>query len=122
MSRWETDMPLFNVELTETVAYTRVYLVEAPSADEAHAAAERGESIKEDTIKTDGVVDRVVSQVTPYEGGRFVIEQVPDDPEYWHVIDSTNGEVVDCYGSKSEAQEEATARNFASYRGDEADE
>jgi hypothetical protein len=107
-------MPLFNVDLTETVAYTRVYLVEAPSEDEARAAAERGENIKEDTIKTNGVVNRVVSQAAPYAGGRFVIEQVPDDPEYWHVIDSTNGEVVDCYGDKSDAQEDATALNFAS--------
>jgi hypothetical protein len=43
--------------------------------------------------------------------GRFQIEEVEDDPGYWHVIDTKTDEVLEMYGNKAEAQDHAEALN-----------
>ena len=45
------------------------------------------------------------------EKARFNIEQVEEDPEYWHLWDRENDELLQLYSSKSEAQADADALN-----------
>lgn len=100
-------MPLYEVDVTETVAYHRRYIVEADNALAAHDRAEVGETVGEETLKTEGVVNRVVQALKPYQGPRYVVEQVVDDPEYWHVVDTLSGDITDICSSESEAREAA---------------
>jgi len=94
-------MPLFEVEVTETIAYRRRYLVQADNDLRAAEAAANGETVTGKTLQTEGV----------YTGPRFTIEQVVDDPEYWHVVDTLTGDIVDMCGNETDAQLEAKVRN-----------
>lgn len=104
-------MPLFEVEVTETIASRRRYLVQADNDLRAAEAAANGETVTGKTLQTEGVVARHVGKVDRYTGPRFTIEQVVDDPEYWHVVDTLTGDIVDMCGNETDAQLEAKVRN-----------
>ena len=51
--------------VTETVVRTRRYIVESDTPSEGWELAENGETIDEETLRTESVIDREVEQ---YEG------------------------------------------------------
>jgi len=57
----EPKQRYWHIEVHETVASRRVYIVEADDADEARAKAEDGDTFREETIREEGVVNRTVA-------------------------------------------------------------
>lgn len=59
-------MPEFRFTVLETVVQEKIYTVEAETREQAEALAEAGETLSEEFVKTEGIIERDIFEcLTP---------------------------------------------------------
>lgn len=104
-------MQLFHVDITETIIERRRVLVSASTEAEARDAAVSGAEITSERLPAASPLARTADAVAAYVGPRYVIEEIEDDPGYYHSIDTKSGDIVELHSSREDAQDHIDSLN-----------
>jgi len=67
--------------------------------------------ITSESLPCDIPASRTADTVAAYAGPRYVIEEVADDPGYFHSIDTLSGDIVELHFDREDAQDHVDSLN-----------